>query len=161
MTQLPIKILFIDDDELILNAFRRALRQDGYELHFTTDPETAFRLVKELGIDIVVADHTMPEMTGIEFFAILRRLHEGVRRVMITGQGGRDITIEAINTARVERFLEKPWKNNDLRDVLRALESDIRARRRAGLAQKEPVRAGSIMKDATGAVVLQETIRAE
>jgi response regulator RpfG family c-di-GMP phosphodiesterase len=155
MTEHATRFLFIDDDELVISAIRRALRREPFEVYFTSDPESAFRMIKEHGVDVVVSDHSMPSMTGVEFFAILRRLHEGVRRVMLTGQSDREITMGAINNGRVERFIEKPWSNEDLCRVLRELDAEVRAaRRKASLPPTQQSAHTSIVRDATGAVVL-------
>ena len=155
MTEQATRFLFIDDDELVLSALRRALRREPIEVFFTSDPELAFRMVKDNNIDVVVSDHSMPAMTGVEFFAILRRLHEGVRRVMMTGQSDLEITMGAINNGRVERFIEKPWTNQDLCRILRELDAEVRAaRRKASLPTPHQSAHTTIVRDATGAVVL-------
>ena len=153
MTDRTTRFLFIDDDELVISALRRALRREPFEIFFTSDAESAFRMVKEQNIDVVISDHSMPSMTGIEFFAILRRLHEGVRRVMMTGQSDREITLGAINNGRVERFIDKPWTNDALRQTLRELDADVRASRRRPPVV-EPHAHTTILRDASGAVVL-------
>ena len=155
MTEKATRFLFIDDDDLVISALRRALRREPFEVFYTSDPESAFRMIKEENIDVVVSDHSMPSMTGVEFFAILRRLHEGVRRVMMTGQSDREITMGAINSGRVERFIEKPWTNQDLCRILRELDAEVRAaRRKASLPATQQSAHTSIVRDATGAVVL-------
>jgi DNA-binding NtrC family response regulator len=155
-----VRILFIDDEELVLNSLRRALRNETFGSFFTTEPETAFRLVKEENIDIVVSDQSMPNMSGTEFLAILRRLHEKVIRVMLTGQSDRETTINAINDGHVHRFLDKPWDNDKLRTVLQELVLEVRLRRQAerrAAMPSEPRRAlRTVVRDATGAVVISE-----
>ncbi len=155
MTEHATRFLFIDDDELVISAIRRAVRREPFEVFFTSDPESAFRMVKEQGIDVVISDHSMPSMTGVEFFAVLRRLHENVRRVMMTGQSDREITMGAINNGRVERFIEKPWANQDLVRVLHELDAEVRAARRKAIIPPGHQSAHtSILRDAHGAVVL-------
>jgi DNA-binding NtrC family response regulator len=154
MTDAVTRFLFIDDDELVISAVRRALRRESFETYFTSDPESAFRMVKEHSIDAVVSDHSMPTMTGIEFFSILRRLHENVRRVMMTGQSDREITLGAINSGRVERFIEKPWTNEALSQALRELDAEVCASRRRATSRQSVSTQRSILRDAGGAVVL-------
>jgi len=159
-----VRILFIDDEDLVLNSLKRALRNEAFETFFTTDPEQAFRLVKAESIDIVVSDQSMPNMSGTEFLGILRRLHEHVVRVMLTGQSDRETTINAINDGHVHRFLDKPWDNEKLRSVLNELVVDVRLRRqRARMASPtsvplpEPKRTiSTVMRDASGAVIITD-----
>jgi adenylate cyclase len=152
-----VRFLFIDDEDLILSALRRALRREAYDVTFTNDPEDALRIVVEEEIDVVISDHSMPHMTGVEFFAILRRLHDHVIRVMMTGQSDREVTIRAINDGQVQRFIEKPWNNDELRTILTRIDSEVRLRHKAAqiaanAKSGSPRPYPSILRDATGAV---------
>ena len=159
MTTEQTRFLFIDDEELVLRALRRALRREPHALFFTNDPEGAFRLVKEEQIDVVISDHSMPNLTGVEFFATLRRLHPDVIRVMMTGQGDRETTIRAINDGQVHRFIEKPWSNEELRTILGQLHVEVLVKWRDEHPPGEAPRPRhrSIQKDATGAVIIPGT----
>lgn len=154
----PVRILFVDDEVLVLNALKRALRNDGHAVFFTDDPETAFRIVADERIDIVVSDQSMPNMTGTEFLSILSRLHESVLRVMLTGQADRETALAAVNEGHIHRFLEKPWDNDKLRAVLKQLAAEVQiAKNRARAATAFPTSGPStIERDATGAVILPE-----
>lgn len=154
----PVRILFVDDEVLVLNALKRALRNDGHVVFFTDDPETAFRIVVDERIDIVVSDQSMPNMTGTEFLGILSRLHESVLRVMLTGQADRETALAAVNEGRIHRFLEKPWDNDKLRVVLKQLAAEVhiaknRARAETAFAKSGPT---TIERDKSGVVVLPE-----
>ena len=156
MTQ-PIKVLFIDDEQLILSALRRTLRREGFELFFTTDPFEVAKLVGEHRIDIVVSDHMMPQMTGVDVLALVRRLHPHTTRIMMTGQADRDATIRAINEGCIHRFIEKPWDDTMLKNVLHEAERSINVQR--ANAQPDPAQAvktfhRTIMRDASGTIVL-------
>ncbi len=160
-----VRILFIDDEDLVLNSLKRALRNEAFETFFTSEPEQAFRLVKEQSIDIVVSDQSMPNMSGTEFLGILRRLHEHVIRVMLTGQSDRDTTINAINEGHVDRFLDKPWDNEKLRAVLTELVAEVRVRRRAravaaaaaAAAMPPPRPVSSVLRDEAGVIIISDT----
>jgi len=154
MSTSQTRFLFIDDEELVLNALKRTLRKEPFAIEFTNDPESAFRLVAEHSIDVVISDQSMPNMTGVEFFSILRRLHENVVRVMMSGQSDRDTTVRAINEGQVNRFIEKPWSNEDLRQVLVEIDREVQQKRRAGRPAGPAHARATIIKDATGAVIL-------
>jgi response regulator RpfG family c-di-GMP phosphodiesterase len=148
----PIKILFLDDEELILNALRRSLRREGYELYFSSDPFAATRLVGEHNIDIVVSDHMMPTMTGVEVLSLLKRLHPRVIRMMMTGQADRESTIRAINEGSIHRFIEKPWDDASLKAILAEAARSLQIQRAAAAAALPSYK--SALKDASGAIVL-------
>lgn len=165
---MTVKILFLDDETLILNALRRSMRREGFELFFSSDPFEAVKLIGEHKIDIIVSDHMMPQMTGVEVLALVRRLHPHCTRIMMTGQADRDATIRAINEGNIHRFLEKPWDDAMLKSVLHEVARSITVQRAvaeaAQLAQQQATAAGiappaprfhkTIMRDATGAIVL-------
>ena len=118
MTTVPRSILFVDDEENVLSAVRRSLRKEGYQLHFTSQPAMGLELLRVHAVDIVVADHTMPNLTGIEFLKIVRNRYPNIMRMMMTGQSDLQIAIDAINHGEIFRFLAKPWDDAELKAAL-------------------------------------------
>ncbi|MBI1945885.1 MAG: response regulator [Deltaproteobacteria bacterium] len=151
----PIKILFVDDEQLILSALRRSLRREGFELYFTADPSAAARLVGEHQIDIVVSDYMMPEQSGVEVLALIGRLHQHTVRIMMTGQADREATIRAINEGNIHRFIEKPWDDAELKRILHEVARSIQVRRQSEprSADQRPHR--TLVRDGTGAIVIK------
>jgi len=156
MSNDPVRILFVDDDELVLRSLQRSLRGEPHEAHFTSDPTDTLRIIRDQQIDIVVTDYAMPEMSGVEVLGLVRRLHGGVMRIMLTGTTERHIAVNAVNEGHVHRFLEKPWQSVRLRKVMLEIVEDLRIhRRRARLATRlPPSRDDGIARDERGAVVL-------
>lgn len=163
----PVRILLLDDEEPVLNALRRVLRKEGYEITLCTDPDAALRIVREAQIDIVVSDFLMPGMTGTEFFALAARLHPHVVRIMLTGQADMEVAVQAINQGHVHRFLTKPWDDDQLKHVLREAARQIQVRHQAEgsapLPSQTPVvdasallaeRPPALARDASGAIVI-------
>jgi DNA-binding NtrC family response regulator len=66
-------------------------------------------------VDIVVSDHQMPEMTGLEFLSLVRDRHPHVVRIMLTGHADVRMALQAINDGELYRFLEKPCSPTELR----------------------------------------------
>lgn len=154
-----VRILFVDDEQSVLNALKRSMRKEGYDLHLTTDVEDALRLIGSENIDVVVSDHLMPAMTGIEFLALAARLHPNVIRIMLTGQADVDMAIRAINEGQVNRFLTKPWDDAQLKFVLRDAAREVEVQRMRG-PEKPPAapqaKPSSIRRDATGAIIIDD-----
>lgn len=147
----PLKVLFVDDDPLILSAVRRSLGREGFEIHVCNDPLDAPKLVGELRVDVIVSDYMMPGCTGVELLSLVRRLHPKVTRIMMTGQADRDATIRAINEGAVSRYVEKPWDDAVLK---RALHEIAREREMAAADAAAPPARRTVLKDKTGAIVL-------
>jgi response regulator RpfG family c-di-GMP phosphodiesterase len=147
----PVRILFIDDELLILSALRRSLRKEGHELFFTPDPQAAAGIVGKENIDIVVSDYQMPGMTGVDVLSLIARLHRHTTRIMMTGQADRQATIRAINEGCIHRFIEKPWDDAELKRVLLEAARQIQLQR-AIAAQNDP--AGKVLRDRDGAILV-------
>jgi DNA-binding NtrC family response regulator len=144
MIEEMVRILFVDDDALVLSSLRRSLRGYPWEVHFCSDPTEARSLVDELRIDVIVSDEAMPGMSGMQLLSSLAG--DDVVRVMMTGHGDRSLAMRAINEANVFRFIDKPWNDAALKVTLQdaaslALRRRQEAReRRAALTGRSSVR---------------------
>lgn len=107
-------ILLVDDEALILKALGRLLQYEGYKIRATTSPAEAVEILRKEEIHLVISDHTMPGMTGIEVLRKARLLRPDTVRVILTGNADLDMAMDAINQGEIYRFLTKPWDNNDL-----------------------------------------------
>ncbi len=88
----------------------------------------ARELLEELAADglpvaLVVCDHIMPEITGVDFLSDLaaKKNLPHLKKVLLTGQASHHDTIEAINNAKINYYIEKPWKSEELQNVCRKL----------------------------------------
>ncbi len=134
--QMPVrKILLVDDEQHVTRALERALRKEGYDIKAVNDPQAALALLKTEKFDLVISDHLMPGMTGLEFTKLVRDRYPDMMRLMLTGQADLDMVISAINHGEVYRFVKKPWDDAELKMTLSfAFEhlDDLRENRRAG-----------------------------
>lgn len=112
------QILIVDDEENVRNALRRALRKEGYTLHFADGPQAALELMRTTPVDLVISDHMMPGMSGIDFLTIVRDRWPDVMRLMVTGHADLETAIKAINHGEMYRFLTKPWDDVELKVTL-------------------------------------------
>lgn len=109
------KILFVDDEPLILEIFRRQFRKD-FEMDMAGGGLEALALIKDRGpYAVIVSDQHMPGMDGTQFLAEARRLNPDSVRIMLTGNADLQTAITAVNDGRVFRFLTKPTDANILR----------------------------------------------
>jgi DNA-binding NtrC family response regulator len=111
-------ILFVDDDEKILSALRRALRHTDYRLLFATRPDEALDLLEREKADIVVSDHLMPGMTGFDLLKVVRQRHPEVVRIMLTGQATAEVAVTAVKQGEIYRCLSKPWEDAEMQVTL-------------------------------------------
>jgi response regulator RpfG family c-di-GMP phosphodiesterase len=114
------KILFVDDDPNILEAYSRNLRK-LYDVD--TAPGGAEGLAKLAGngsYPVVVSDLRMPGMDGIEFLSQVRGELPDIVRIMLTGNADLEAAIESVNKGNIFRFLVKPCDPDTMKSVLDA-----------------------------------------
>jgi thioredoxin reductase (NADPH) len=113
---LPI-LLTVDDDPEVSRALARDLRQQyaqDYRIRRAESGQAGLDALRELKlrdekVGLLLADHRMPEMTGVEFLEQARELYPKARRVLLTAYADTDAAIAAINKADVHYYLLKPW----------------------------------------------------
>lgn len=105
------KILFVDDEPNVLDAFRLVLRKQ-FTIETALGGDEGLTLLGD-GRDyaVVVADMQMPEMNGVEFLSRVKQIAPDIVRIMLTGNGDQITAIEAINQGHIFRFLNKPCPN--------------------------------------------------
>ena len=131
-------ILFVDDEQRVLNSMRVMFRRE-YELHLTTRPKEALEIIKNEPIDVIVADHRMPEMTGVEVLSRVKTQSPRTVRVLLTGYADLDAIEGSINEGEVYRFLTKPCAPEELRDTVRQASVIAREQAVAKSAEVEAV----------------------
>lgn len=114
------QVLVVDDEEIVLVALRETLRQLGYTVFTAPDAMQGMSLLKLHPFAIVLTDHQMPRLTGLEFLAQVKALQPDASRVLITAVLNLTTVINAINRAEIFRFLIKPWQREDLVETLAA-----------------------------------------
>jgi len=109
-------LLLVDDEENILRALTRALRRDGYHiLRANSGAEGLTRLAEHPGVGVILSDHRMPEMTGIEFLSQAREDYPDTVRIVLSGYTDLNTVTDAINRGAIYKFLTKPWEDELLR----------------------------------------------
>jgi CheY-like chemotaxis protein len=102
-------ILFVDDEEDIVTMRTRMLTYLGYRVLPATSPEQALAYFTggEEHIDLVITDHTMPRMTGLQLATEITTHHPHVPIILCSGYS-EAVTLEEALDAGVRRFLAKP-----------------------------------------------------
>jgi DNA-binding NtrC family response regulator len=115
MTPTTTTILLVDDEEPVLNALERVLKTDGYRILKVTDPAKALEIVQNEPVDVVISDHLMPGMKGLDLLREIKRARPGAIRILLTGHADLQMAVAAINQGEVYRFFQKPWDDATLR----------------------------------------------
>jgi thioredoxin reductase (NADPH) len=110
-------ILTVDDDPGVSRAVARDLRRrygEGYRVVRAESGPQALDAVREMKlrgeeVAILIADHRMPQMSGLEFLEQAMDVYPLARRVLLTAYADTDAAIEAINVVDLDHYLLKPW----------------------------------------------------
>ena len=114
------RILFIDDEESLVDIGSQLLKRLGYQLETETDPLKAldtFRR-KHRDFDLVITDMTMPKMTGITLARKLIEIREDIPIILTTGFAEL-IVEEKVRQMGIKALLMKPLTMKDLADAIR------------------------------------------
>jgi DNA-binding NtrC family response regulator len=114
-------ILLVDDEEKILKALGRALRDAGHQVSETTSPREAQRLLSLKTFDVVIVDNVMPQLSGLDLIReYVTTTPEGERAqiLMMTAHATVESAIEAMKLGALD-YLQKPFEIDELLVVVR------------------------------------------
>ncbi len=97
-TNKKLSILFVDDDQFLLDMYSLKFSNNNFDVHIARNPEEALKILRNNFIpDIMLLDVVMPGMDGIELLTIIRNenLAKGSVVIMLTNQGLPDDVIKA------------------------------------------------------------------
>ena len=98
----PISVLFVDDEEALLDLARELLEETGtFTVRTALSASDALEILAATPCDIVVSDYLMPGMDGIGFLKEVKRLYPKLPFIIFTGKGKEEVVIEAINNGAV------------------------------------------------------------
>jgi two-component system, NtrC family, sensor kinase len=106
-------VLVVDDERANLDAFRRVFRHQFY-MHLCHSPQDALDILKNESFDLIVADHAMPDMTGVEFLEAARTLAPDTGRMIVTGYPDLPEVRDAGRSGLTAAIIVKPWKQEEI-----------------------------------------------
>ena len=109
------KVLLVDDEENNLAFMARSLHSEPYELVKCSNAIEALEIVKKTpDFDVILSDHKMPNMDGINFLQKAGEISPNSIKILVTAYSDADILIDSINKAKVYRYIKKPYKPDEL-----------------------------------------------
>lgn len=110
-----MKILIIDDNELLASVLQRILEEKGYEVKSAQDGEEGYSTYLHFRPDLVVTDIQMPGKNGLELMEHIRRHNPMVRTIYMSGDLKKFLLpLEKEKELYQANFLEKPFSPNEL-----------------------------------------------
>ena len=111
------RVLFVDDEERILNGLRLLFAQQ-YEVHIATGGVQALELLAKHHFHLLVSDQRMPNMTGTELLSRVRVDFPNTVRILLTGYSDLAAIVGSVNEGEVYRFASKPWDTQEIRALV-------------------------------------------
>lgn len=102
-------ILIVDDEPAVVKSLERLLRPLEIDIYTASAGDEALAVLADKKISLIISDHRMPGMTGVELLDQARRASPETIRILLTGYADIDTTIEAINSGAVRYYISKPW----------------------------------------------------
>lgn len=115
-------ILCVDDEKSVLNGLRDELKfelGERYSIEISDSGKEALIVLddilqQEIEVPVVISDQLMPEMKGDEFLIEVHLRKPEIRKILLTGQATAEAVGNAVNKARLYRYIAKPWDAKDL-----------------------------------------------
>src|SRR5262245_35820531 len=111
-------LLVVDDEQYMLPTLRALLAAES-TVFTASDADQAQQSLAEHTIDILLTDQRMPRRTGVELLEWAKDASPHTIRLLMTGYSELEDAVEAINKGSVYYYLLKPWRTEDLIQVLR------------------------------------------
>lgn len=112
-----IKILVIDDEEIVCSSCERLLSDEGYTAVTTRKAREGLELLKSDDFDIVITDLMMPDLTGMDILKHIGEHFPGIEVIMITGYSTIANAVESIKQGAFD-YLPKPFSPDELLAVV-------------------------------------------
>jgi CheY-like chemotaxis protein len=107
------KILCVDDEDVILDSFRKILVLDGYSVDTVSAGAEALNLIKSHHYDFVFTDLKMPEMDGVEVTKSVKFLRPDIDVIIITGYATVETAVDCMKLGAMD-YVQKPFTEDEL-----------------------------------------------
>ena len=111
-----IRILVVDDEEVIVSLLEQFFEDEGHSADVAKNGNEALKLVEGNSYDLILTDHDMPEMTGVEFVRRVRENDKVTRIVMISGYPNMEEFVA--KSIGADEYLSKPLKLDELSRIV-------------------------------------------
>ncbi|MDH5446106.1 MAG: EAL domain-containing protein [Gammaproteobacteria bacterium] len=111
---LPV-LLLVDDEPNVLRSLYRMLHGENYTIKTACNGEEGLKTLQEDNVQVIISDHNMPGMTGVEFLSEVKKTHPDTIRILLTAETNVALLCDAVNRGEIYKFLVKPWDTQTLK----------------------------------------------
>lgn len=113
-----IHVLYVDDEENNLNAFKASFRRD-FKVYTAISADDAKVILADTVIHVLITDQRMPGTTGTELLAQAVKDFPDQTRILLTGFSDIEALKDAINLGQIFCYLQKPWNDEELKETIK------------------------------------------
>ncbi|MCP5056318.1 MAG: response regulator [bacterium] len=129
-------LLYVDDEPENLRVFELTFRREFRVVTATSGEEGLEKLMAER-FAVVLSDHKMPGMSGVDFLGRVSEIAPDTVRMLVTAYGSADTLAHAINDGSIYRYIAKPWQPDEMKVSLkRGVEHYVLSRDREALVRE-------------------------
>ena len=103
-------VLFVDDDEIVLQSLERGLLDESYNKLFAKSGKEALEIIQREEVHVIVADMCMPEMTGLELLRAIKKECPGIIGMVLSGYEEDTELQTSFEQGEIFKLVSKPWK---------------------------------------------------
>ena len=112
-----LNVLYVDDQKENLTVFRISFKRQ-YKIFLANDAEEALVILKDNDINVLIADHRMPGMTGIELLAQVGETSPDIKRIIISEYVNDEIIRNSMKAFKFDGSMGKPWNSEELKAMI-------------------------------------------
>ncbi|MFH1842910.1 MAG: response regulator [bacterium] len=111
-------VLFVDDEQIVLDSAHKLLRKESFQLTTVTSASAGLEQLEQGGIQVVLTDLMMPGMDGMEFLQRVKASWPAVPVVMVTGYATISTAMQAMKLGAFD-YIAKPFTRSELRGIIK------------------------------------------
>lgn len=131
-----LKLLIVDDEVDNLDLLHRTLHRDYHILRATSASEALQLLQQEQDVAVIISDQRMPRMNGTDLLYRVAETHPDTVRIILTAHADVNDLVEAINSSKVFKYLTKPFRRDELLDIVEQAVQAYKAQKSARLQER-------------------------
>ena len=101
------RILFVDDEELVLAKIERKLAAEDFTMFFATSGEEALEILAEEEIAVIVIDLSMPQVNGVKLLKMLNYDYPDLIKIIFSAYSDTNTMLSALNSGEVYHYIPK------------------------------------------------------
>ncbi|MEK6655801.1 MAG: sigma-54 dependent transcriptional regulator, partial [Nitrospirota bacterium] len=115
---MPNSILIIDDEKAILKVMEMNLQREGYSVFTADNGNDGLKILQERDIDVLLLDHQMPDINGLELLKIIKNRYKDLPVIMVTAYGTIEMAVDAMKLGAFH-YLTKPINFDEMYIIIR------------------------------------------